>query len=518
MNRALVEEDSPIPRIVCAGMIIHNMHNSISMRANLLIIIGLCLAQPGCKSMNKDAFQPVYIDRSGSTTRYAYSVMDRAGFADYWETRGEDGRVTCVDFGTGGTPGPRVSLEDIDLAHWRHLVLLLDGIPYDMMEEAYRQGMFRKFYPPVRLYSLFPSMTWVTFPEIFGSLPPDGIEPEYYDLEADRLSNGSAIYLKHRNVSWRPLTDYHAGFVVETLSYIAPSKTLSHELRQVEKRFENSDKNVMIFYVSSTAGIATKHGKKGIMQSLSAAERLCNEIFYRSGGEITITILSDHGHSLTPGKRAKVKRFLKSRGYRISKKIEGEKDVVVPKFGLVTYAGVNTRIPDTAGRDLVDLEGADLVIYRDGDSIVVRNTTGFARISKRGDMFRYEAERGDPLALLPLMEKLREEGKTDSEGFVADTDLFLATSRHEYPDPLHRIWHCWHGMVPNPPDVIVSFKDDYFWGSRFLDFWAKVASTHGSLNYRNSVTVVMTTAGPLPPLLRPGDVREALIHHIPFPP
>jgi hypothetical protein len=38
----------------------------------------------------------------------------------------------------------------------------------------------------------------------------------------------------------------------------------------------------------------------------------------------------------------------------------------------------------------------------------------------------------------------------------------------------------------------------------------QVASTHGSLNRRNTTTFVMSTAGPLPELMRSAEVRVHL--------
>ena len=94
---------------------------------------------------------------------------------------------------------------------------------------------------------------------------------------------------------------------------------------------------------------------------------------------------------------------------------------------------------------------------------------------------------------------------------IDDAALFDATVDHAYPDPLHRIWTCFHGLMQKPPDVIASLRDGYCHGSWLFEAGiGKVASTHGSLNGANSTTFVMSTAGPLPPAMRIEDVLAAV--------
>ncbi|MCK4850665.1 MAG: hypothetical protein KAT11_04895, partial [Phycisphaerae bacterium] len=81
---------------------------------------------------------------------------------------------------------------------------------------------------------------------------------------------------------------------------------------------------------------------------------------------------------------------------------------------------------------------------------------------------------------------------------------------HEYPDALARIWRAFHGLVQNTPAVVVTAKDGWYFGKGKFDFFVDIASTHGSLNYVNSVTFAMTTAGPLPRDLRVVDLFKAL--------
>jgi hypothetical protein len=58
--------------------------------------------------------------------------------------------------------------------------------------------------------------------------------------------------------------------------------------------------------------------------------------------------------------------------------------------------------------------------------------------------------------------------------------------------------------------VLASLKDNYYSGSSSFAGAVHVASTHGSLNRKNSTTFIMSTAGELPPLLRSGEVHTAM--------
>ena len=56
--------------------------------------------------------------------------------------------------------------------------------------------------------------------------------------------------------------------------------------------------------------------------------------------------------------------------------------------------------------------------------------------------------------------------------------------------------------------MIVSLADRFFSGSSSLSAFVDVASTHGGLNYRNSVTFIMSTAGRLPAVMRSSDIPQ----------
>ena len=202
---------------------------------------------------------------------------------------------------------------------------------------------------------------------------------------------------------------------------------------------------------------------------------------------------------------------MKDAGFRVTKKLETENDVIPIEFGLVTYAAFYTDNPEKVADALLRDPTANLAVYPAGDSVIVKNLAGAAAIKKSGDRYSYNSDKGDPLEMAPIIAKLKAAGNVDDNGFIDDRALFAATVDHKYPDPLSRIWLGFRGLVEKPADLIITLKDGYFHGSNFFHAAVGVpASTHGSLNRINSVTFAMTMLGDLPAAMRLEDILPAL--------
>ena len=205
------------------------------------------------------------------------------------------------------------------------------------------------------------------------------------------------------------------------------------------------------------------------------------------------------------------RKLLENGGYRWARSLRDSRDVVGIGYGLVTYAAFYTMDPKGVGECLLRHDDVEFVCYRDGAGIVIRNRDGRARITKGANGLVYDSSAGDPLGLDGVLETLRAAGKVSAAGEIDGAALFAATLDREYPDPLARLWESFHGLVENPADVIADLRDGTCHGSRFFEAMiGKVASTHGSLNRRNSTTFVMTMLGPLPPAMRTAEVLPAV--------
>lgn len=450
----------------------------------------------------------------GSTRLYD---VDHNGRPDYAEDVSPEGRVVRLRYDPdvlGSSKENTVVLDEITARDCRHLVLILDSIPYSMVRDFWKHGRFRLFHPPVRVISPFPVMTDVCLAEFFDVSPCPGVESEYYD--GQRLTNGYLTYAHEENTPWLRFVDYHLNPIAHSVAYPNPIGWFDHELRHIQVQFDESPKDCFVGYCVGPSALGAKHGRTGHQIGLVRLDRFCQSVVHATRGRVQITLMSDHGHNLVRSGRIDLPRLLRNFGYRVRNKLEKPGDVVVPEFGVVTCAVVHTREPAAVARDLVGADGIELVAYRikevaeQSGRIVVLSREGQATISRGGNGYRYETQRGDPLRLRPILARLELKGAVDDAGFVKDHTLFSATNDHDYPDVVHRLWRSFHGLVENAPDVLVSVQDGRHCGSALMSKVLNLAAAHGNLNELSSTAFVMTMAGELEPVLRMEDLHQAL--------
>ncbi len=428
------------------------------------------------------------------------------GKIDYAERLGPDGRITVLRFDTNAdgdldqeinrfAPGP----DD------RHLIIIVDSVPFGLMEGLWRDGRFRLFHPPSCTISPFPVMTDVSLAEFFGVSPCPGAESEFYD--GAKLSEGYDNYANERNAIWLARTDYHMINFAHAIAYFYPHAWFDHELHYIQKYFQRSAKSPFIGYCVCTSALGAMLGRNGHLAGLIRLDRMCEQMMWQARGKLQITLLSDHGHNLVPSKRVPLTETLENAGYRITTRLKVRGDIVVPEFGIVTCAGIYTRDAEHVARDVVGIDGVEQAMYLgDNDSVVVLARCGArATISHANGKYRYVAQQGDPLNLMPIVKQL-----VDADGWIADAALFDATKSHEYPDAVHRVWRAFHGLMAHPPDVMLAVSDGWHCGSKFMTDVLDLQAAHGNLGRPSSNGFVMTTMGHVPGITRMEDLAAAL--------
>jgi len=429
---------------------------------------------------------------------------DGDGRADYAEIQGADGIVEALrcDSNGDGTFDSRIDLAEArNSDECRHLIVVLDSVPFTMVQELWNQGRFRLFRPPARVISPFPVMTDLCLSEFFGTTPCPGVESEHFD--GRMLTNGYMVYASNGNAPWFDRVDYHLKPVAHALAYLWPRPWYGHELRHIQEGFEQSDQKVFVGYCVSNSALGARIGRDGHQIGLIQVDRFCQWITFKTRGRTQITLLSDHGHNLVGSERIPLSDMLREFGYRVRTSLEKAGDVVVPEFGMVTCAVIHTREAEQVARDVVGIEGIELVAYCDvNDRMVVLGRGGRARITRSPAGFRYACEFGDPLELAPILGELARRGKVDADGFVSDQVLMEATVGHVYPDAVYRLWRAFHGLVQHTPDVLVSVQDGWHCGSPAMSSLVHMTAAHGNLRPLSSSAFSMTTAGPLPEVLR----------------
>ena len=386
----------------------------------------------------------------------------------------------------------------------RHLLIILDSIPFEMVKELRDHGRFRLFSPPSRIIAPFPVMTDVSLSEFFHMPPPVGVESQYYD--GKKLTNGYLGYAHEADSRWLEHVDYHLRYWLHMIAYPDPHPWYSHELRRIRETFEASQDDLTVGYVVGTSALGAKEGRTGHQIGLIELDRFCQQLVHDTHGRIHITVMSDHGHNLVTSKMLPLRELLEEFGYVAAEPVLHAGDALMPAFGVVTVAAIHTVSPAAVARDVAGLEGVDLTMYADGDTVVVLSRDGRATIRERDGRFSYTPAYGDPLQLEPICREL----PGDADGFIDDEELMSATVDHVYPDPLHRIWHAFHGAVGHTPDVFVAVKDGWHCGDSLMNKAISLAAAHGNLNAPSTYGFVMTTAGGLPPVLRMHDVAGAL--------
>jgi hypothetical protein len=488
---------------------------------SLLAALGLLMS---CGCAAEPSFpRPIEARVERTETVFAFDT-DRDQRADFWQYQRADGRKHALAYADeqSGQPGQRIELDDIDASECPHFMIVLDGVPFELVDQLYDEGHFRFFHRPARVICCYPAMTDLALSELFHAGPCLAYQARYFDRETNRFTDGNAVYLSGRNSPWLALMDYRCSFWWDALAYLDPQAVFKHELSGIVRTFRKIDTGEAYAYTVATAGLGTRGGRAGIRNYLRTVDRLCEQIIYERRGRVQLTLTADHGHNLVENERISFCRTLEAGGYRQAKSLRKPGDVVPVAYGLVTYAAFFTDDPAGVAECLLGHEDVEFACYPCDDAVVVRDRTGEARITRGRSGFLYDSSNADPLRLAEIVEHLRAAGKVLEDGEIDPEAFFEATLDHTYPDPLARLWDAFHGLVEYPPDLIVNLRDGACYGSRFFHAMiGRVSSTHGSLNRASSTTFVLTTLGELPSAMRSRDVfprLEVLRHGAVTPP
>jgi len=425
------------------------------------------------------------------------------GKPEYRQILSGDGRVRFLEFDANGDGDfdLRVDRAELDPRQTRHLLLLLDGVPFWLIDEMWQEGHFRLFYRPGHVVGTFPSLTDPAYDRFFHCGIPFGYEACYFDRTTNRLTDGTRVYLAGKNEAWAVGSDYRLGFIEDAIMYLKPKYVFKTELRRARDVFDRSDADRVVLYILSTDGLGHMTTREEAKPYFEQLDRWIERLVYDSGGRLHITMLADHGNNFTPSKFVPIEQALRDVGLHVGKSLRRSGDVVVPKFGLINFASIFCYGDAERARAiaaLVGLEGIDVIAWRLGDTVRVLNRSGRATIHRKvvdgRALYRYEPDTGDPLGLADVLDDLRRQGVLDAEGFAPDSAWFQATYGLDRPDAIHRLYTCLTSAVKNRADIVVSLADGWYFGDESLDRWVTLKGTHGGLSRASSVTFLTSTA------------------------
>jgi hypothetical protein len=478
--------------------------------ATFALVFGLLTWCLGCASTPR--FPAPLPDSPGAPDRTRAFDLNHDRVADYWQTLDGAGRVRTIRFADNqGAAGHAVDLDAVEPAAVPHFVILLDGVPYEVVADLYARGALRLFHPPSRVICCYPGMTDLALSDLMHVGPCPAYQARRYDRDQHKVVAGNDAYLNATNSPWVSSMAYRCSFWWDALVYLNPQMVFDHELRRIEQTFADINTGTAYAYSVGTAGLGTRGGRAAIEEYLRAIDALCERIMFERRGRVNFTLAADHGHNLVVNKLISFDAALAAGGYQRQKSISSAKDVVIIDYGLVTYAEVYTREPAGVAACLLNHPDVKLAMYPAGDEIVVQSPAGRARIARTPHGFAYTCLDADPLELRPILDQLADANQVHADGGIDPDALFAATIDHTYPDPLRRTWRAFHGLVVHPPDLVIDLRDGACYGSRFFHTMVgEMTSTHGGLNAANATTFVLTTLGPLPADLRSADVLPAL--------
>lgn len=385
----------------------------------------------------------------------------------------------------------------------RWLIVCLDGVPLAEMQRLWEEGHFREFSRPRALISTFPSDSETALTAVLHASPVPGYEHRYFDVAHNELRGGAWMTLTGKSSPYLELLDYDEPGIFKGLHYILRRKTYRADLGRLVERFRRSRPRVFVAHLASTDALYHVLKPVEVRSLLLEFEAVIREFYLDARGELGVLLFSDHGNTLRPSRTIPLDSALRSHGWRPSGRLERPRDVAVPPYGLIGFLAVYCReeaVPQLA-RDLTEVEGVDLVAYRDArrDSVWILNGSGARarlRWSADGGRYWYDAQSGDPLELIPIYAKLRSEGWVAEDGSAGDADLLAATASARYPDASQRIREWATNHVRNRSDIAVSLKPGYFYGSGLFQHIVRLESTHGALEASSSLGFAMTTAEP----------------------
>ena len=396
----------------------------------------------------------------------------------------------------------------------RRLLLCLDGVPHKLIVAAKERGLFDAFGPPTRLLSPFPTMTNVALSAMFSATPPAGYESLYFDKGAGEMRGGIRKYLGRRTPDKIPSSymddlDYQEPLAFEFLIYVAPERVWRTDMQRFRERFRAAPQNRDYFaFLKATDGLLHAQGPSRLNVALESLDKILTEIRKYCGTETEIVLFSDHGMNLEENRRTPLTSELQRRGFKVGARLANGngRALSIPAFGLCSYAAVycgGEEFVPGAARAIVDIEGVDFVVYRDGSAVAIEGERGSARIDRRDNSYRYVNKKGDPLELESVI-------KTD--GFVDDATLFETTNKHRYPDALTNLYKSlFTPRVEHTADILISLKDGYYYGWSPFGRFVRLAATHGNALQSSSNAFLMSTHRNLPECVRADNAREILV-------
>lgn len=392
----------------------------------------------------------------------------------------------------------------------KRVVLALDGLDYRDVMEARERGRFAAFHPPARLVSTFPSISDIAWHAIFGVYPPAGYQRVYYSENHNAVLGDALSAI--RPIEYEERMDYAFDTKFHHLgAYLISWPVARGEVNtDVEKILRTRDRETVYLY--NVGPDALQHTRGDVKRYLDHLDARLSDLLVRyrerTGRELEVILLSDHGHNRArEAEFAPLVEALSAQGFEAAKAIARPNQVAFSVDGVTTGFGVFCA-PDSVARIaglLAAMPAVEVVTYRVNDSLFTvmrRDSTGAIRVgsvSRRGsagdEQFRYDRGHDDPLDLDDAVARMRAAGTLDSTGYAAAGTWVAYTAAARFPVAPVRIVHGHLRATRNPAPILVSLDDRYRVGLGMVSMANRLrplGGTHGALSVTNAVGMVMS--------------------------
>ena len=404
--------------------------------------------------------------------------------------------------------------------------LIVDAVPYALAHELWAAGDLPGFAEPRPTVAVFPSLTEVAVPSllrgIFPAKPP-GYEARYFDPTVGEVRGYPGDPRSDEAVA--PLRARPRGPLPLAAMYVLRARLSYAQIRWITHRFRQEG-GPWLGYLSATDGVAHFSGRDALrdaVRDIAASVDEARRDHERERGERPGAVLcSDHGMAFGRVEHlgsSTLAARLADAGFEVGG--SGRDRAFLAPCGDVG-AGVVHCDPARAvevARVVADTPGVELAFGRADEGCVVfaardDASCARARIRWRGDAYRYEPERGDPLGYAEVFDDLRRAGRLE-EGWASDEALFEASWEHAFPYALPRVRRALEDLVQYPASVLFSMRDDWTYGPALTHATARLVGglvgNHGAITRAQSLGFAAVTeedGDPWPgrPALRPEDV------------
>ena len=228
----------------------------------------------------------------------------------------------------------------------------------------------------------FPSLSDVSFAAVGGSAPPESYQVMHFDPVKNRTVGNTLLSLSSQAHPNLPADSSDHSSWHRIVGYLAPYHVALLDLHQIGREVLASDKVTFVAYLEQSDAVLHVEGRNGAIKFLLQLDQFLStlqaEVHARTGRELLVDIVSEHGSTRVKGRIVLLDRQLRSCGYQRSKRIERADEVAWSQAGIIGSVAVTARLEsvDDVARCLARTDGVDLVAFDRGDRVAILSAIG----------------------------------------------------------------------------------------------------------------------------------------------